>query len=451
MSNSTKVGERLRRVAPFLGYLLAQGIIVAGLPTPRFPDSVEYLNLSFVGKATVLWTVPLLYNIFRTDPTRIAAQVVLAACCWWVLAKAAAQLVKNARVRLGLRITLLALGLVGPVASWNSTILSESTAISLTALLIGCWIRHWRCPSWLSMSTVLAVTLFWTCTRNDLVLIGLVITVFMAATTLWQGRTLLKIVLAGGLIVISAYGLLIANGNLHATNVTVAGIIQDRVLENPDWTRWFIAHGMPYSAAIQDTQGGLYGTALMAIPPFESWLTQDGAKTYLKFMLEHPQYTLLAPLPYFSGEEASLMVPNRSPYASTVRPNPTPSMLSPDANYGRHRDVLPALVQELLFEQGQAGDVLTLAFAAFGLAWAAREKLGRDRRMLIPIIVTLLVIPDGYLVWLTGGDAEVDRHSITMAVSVRIGLWIILALALDRILEARRSTPPQPEVVGPLA
>jgi hypothetical protein len=126
-------------------------------------------------------------------------------------------------------------------------------------------------------------------------------------------------------------------------------------------------------------------------------------------------------------------------------------MLSPDANYGRHRDVLPAVVEGLLFEQGQAGDVLLLAFTAFGLAWVAREKFGRDRRMLIPIIVTLLVIPDGYLVWLTGGDGELDRHSITMAVSVRVGLWIILALALDRLIEARRSTPPQPEPVEPLA
>jgi hypothetical protein len=434
-----------------LGYLLAQGIIVAGLLTPRFNDSAGYMDLSFVGKAVVLWTVPLLYRIFPTDPTRMAAQVVLAACCWWVLANAAAQLVQNARVRLGLRVTLLALGLVGPIASWNSTILSESTAISLTALLIGCWIRYWRSPSWLSMSPVLAVTLFWTCTRNDFVLIGLVITVIAAVTTLWRGRSLLKIVLAAGLIVISTYDLVIVNVNLHATNVTVAGIIQDRVLENPDWTRWFIAHGMPYSAAIQDTEGGIYGTAIMAIPSFESWLTQKGAKTYLKFMLEHPEYTLWAPLPSFSGEEASVQWPNRSLYPLTVHPNPTPSMLSPDANYGRHRDVLPAVVQGLLFEQGQAGDVLLLAFAAFGFAWAARGKFGRDRRMLIPVIVTLLVIPEGYLVWLTGGDGELDRHSISMAVAVRIGLWIILALALDRFLEARRSTPSEPEVVGPLA
>ena len=434
-----------------MGYLTAQGIIVAGLVTPRFNDSAGYMDLSFDGKAVDLWTVPLLYKIIPTEPTRIAAQVVLAACCWWVLASAAAQLVNNPRIRLGLRITLLALGLVGPIASWNSTILSESTAISLTVLLIGCWIRYRRRPGWLSMATVLAVTLFWTCTKNEYVLIGLVIALSVAATTLWHGRTTLKIVLAVGLVVISTYDLVIVNRDLHATNVTVAGIIQNRVLQNPDWTRWFVAHGMPYSAAIQDTQGGAYGTALMAIPSFESWLKHDGAKTYLKFMLDHPAYSLWAPLPYFSGEEASVQWPNRSPYPLSVHPNPTPSMLSPDANYGRHRDVLPAVVEGLLFEQGQAGDVLLLAFTAFGLAWVAREKFGRDRRMLIPIIVTLLVIPDGYLVWLTGGDGELDRHSITMAVSVRVGLWIILALALDRLIEARRSTPPQPEPVEPLA
>ena len=37
---------------------------------------------------------------------------------------------------------------------------------------------------------------------------------------------------------------------------TVADIIQDRILPNVGWTQWFVAHGMPYSTAVQSTQGG---------------------------------------------------------------------------------------------------------------------------------------------------------------------------------------------------
>ena len=129
----------MRRAAPFLGYLLVQGFIIVGLTTPRFPDSPSYTDLSLTGHR--LPTVPLIYSAFPSDSLKSLAQVVLAAVCWWILAGVASGMVENRAVRIGLRTVLLALGVVAPIASWNSTILSESIAISLTALLIAVWLR----------------------------------------------------------------------------------------------------------------------------------------------------------------------------------------------------------------------------------------------------------------------------------------------------------------------
>ncbi len=435
--------ERLMQAVPFLGYLAAQSFIVAGLVTPRFTDSAGYLNLSFTGQDTRLWTVPLLYTIFPSDPLRIAAQVILAGCAWWVLALVASRLVEEPRVRLGLRIVLLALGLVGPIASWNSTILSDSVAISLTVLLIGCWLLRQHHPTWPTTAVVLVVTLFWTFTRNDLVIVGVWITVLFLVWTIWRHRSWMNFILAVGLVLISAYGLEINGRNPYVSDANIADIIEGRVLPNPDWTIWWLQHGMPDSAAIQATENGTFGHALMTMPAFQAWLTADGTRTYYEFMVSHPVYTLYDPLPDFSGELASLLVPNRTPYVYT-QPNPSPSMLSPDANYGRHRDILPSVIEELLFEQGQIGDVTLLAFCAFGLAYVARRRYGRDPRMGLVMIIALSAIPQGFLVWLGGGDGETDRHAIVLAVTLRVGLWIVAGLALDRILRSRRA-----ELVGP--
>src|ERR1700731_4457698 len=85
-----KLARLIRRAQPFLGYLILQGLI--------------------------------------------AGRGVWAAGAWWGLASVASSLMGDRRARLGVKVALLILGLCGPIASWNSTFLSESVAISLTAL-----------------------------------------------------------------------------------------------------------------------------------------------------------------------------------------------------------------------------------------------------------------------------------------------------------------------------
>src|SRR5436853_5097059 len=114
MSGTRRVNRRLDalsawRWAAFSVYLMLHELIVAGLPTPRFPTSVDYLHLDFTGRAVRLWAVPLLYKVLPTDFLRIAGQAALAAISWWVLASVAASIVRDLRVRIALQATILAL------------------------------------------------------------------------------------------------------------------------------------------------------------------------------------------------------------------------------------------------------------------------------------------------------------------------------------------------------
>jgi hypothetical protein len=440
-----KEGHRLRSLvvrrqeAPplFVGYLLVHALIVAWIRPGEFPDTESYLHLSLTGADSRLPTVPLLYAVFPSDPARMWAQVLLAAAAWWILASVASRLVTDRRVRVGLRVVLLMIGVAEPVANWNSLMLSESTSLSLTALVVAAWIRYWQEPRWRTAALVALSTLFWTFARQPHVLLTCIIAVLAIAASVRTSNLRPPRVtrtLAAALLAIGIAGLGEIHRNQTISTRAVGAIIQERILLNPTYTRWFVAHGMPYTPLVQKAHGMPFGH-VPEDPLFIRWLDAHGISTYVRFVLENPHYALESPLPFFPGEEASLTLRNRSVFAA-LEPNPTPSLLSPVVNYGRHHAVLPSPVDRLLFDQGAIGDVLLLGLLATALTWIGWRRHGWDRRLTVPAIVAVSAIPQGYLVWLSGGEAvgELDRLAIVTAVSLRIGLWIILALAIDRLL-----------------
>jgi hypothetical protein len=422
------------RALPFLGYLGLQALIIVGLPTPRFIDSPSYLQLDFTGHGARLWVVPLFYWLLRYDSLRIAGQVILAAVAWWVLARTASSLMVDRRARLGVQLALLILGLVGPVASWNSTILSESVAISLTALLVAAWIYFSQAPSLGRAAPAVLVTALWAFTRPDLTVMVAAIALLMLFAVLRSTRRVLSIAVTGALAGVFVLGILSISHNDQVRSLNLASIFAEKILPVHSRTAWFVQRGMPYDLTVARAAGVYPPTALANDPEFARWLLSDGEHSYLVFVLQHPGYTLLGPLPYLSGERTSLFEP--TPVNST-QPYPVASMLSPTANYGRHREVLPSVIQGLWFEQGQIGDVILLAVLAIGVNVEARRRTGRDRRLVIPTCIVGLVLVHHYFLWLSSAPPELDRQAITQAVALRIALWIGLVCGVDRLLVGR--------------
>ena len=429
----------VRSLCPFCCYLLLQTLVVIGAPAARFPDSRSYEQLELTGRALRLPTVPLVYTLLPDDSLRIAAQVLLAAGCWWFLASVAARLIHDRRIAIGLRLLVLVLGLVGPVATWNSTILSESIALSLTALMIGGWLRFAQAPSRWAAVLALVATVLWTFTRQQHVPLTLLIALTgLAWFVLVSKRDRLSVAIAVALVATGTLAVAAASRNQTISNRNVASVVQLRVLPDRDRRTWFIDHGMPYSPALARLSGRPYRDRSEEPRSFNDWVDQGAARSYLRFVLTHPAYTLRGPLPYFVGKRPS------EDYARAfgISQRRVMSLLSPDADYGVHRAVVPWPIQWVVFRPGYAFDLLGLAVFALAATLLTCLRWGFDRRLWVPLLVVASAIPQGYLVWLGGGEAvaELDRLSVVLAVSVRIGVWIILAVAVDRLVNRRSRT-----------
>lgn len=426
-------------IGAFCVYLLLQVYAVVGIPPGRWPDSVSYDHLSLTGADSRLPTVPLVYKIFPEDWLRVAVQVVLAAIAWWVLAAVASRLLRDRRARAGLRAVLLLIGLAEPVLNWNSVILSESIALSLTALLVAAAISFAGERTVRSTVLLLVALLFWMFTRQPHVLMVVLIAVVLVVTALRaSANRRLAALAAAGAVLIALAGLAEEHRNQTLSRASIGSIIQGRMLPNEQRTFWFVGQGMPYSLKIQSYAGKPFHRE-GEDPTYLRWIDEHGTATYLKYVFLHPGYTLVDPVAYFPGEQQSYRFRNASSFAS-LEPNPIPAMLSPVVDYGRHRNVLPSVVDKLLFDQGSAADVLVLFCFAVALALYARRRFGPDPRLAVPILVALAAVPLGYIVWLSGGESlgELDRLSMVTAVSARIGLWIVLFTAADRLLYDRR-------------
>jgi hypothetical protein len=350
-----------------------------------------------------------------------------------VLATVASRTIAHRLVRLGLTLVLLALGLTAQVVNWNSAILSESASISLTALMIAGWLAYVQDPRPATAAAALAATQLWTLTRQPDVLFGLLPTgAGVIAATVRRDR--LAVAVAAGLLLVSIVGFVEIRHNQTLSRGAVNYIVKGRILTNHSYSAWFANHGMPPPR--YDPRPAVIGRPVPRNPAFIRWLAKDGQRTYVRFVLTHPRYSLIQPLRFYAG--------------ARVGGTRVSSMLDPGAIYGRYRAVLPSAWGAILFDTHEIDALLALLALTVTLNWLAWRRFGPDRRLLVPAFVAVWAILEAHIVWLSGGEAtpELERLSMIPAVSIRIGLWIALALAVNRLaagserLDASAVNPP---------
>ncbi len=163
--------------------------------------------------------------------------------------------------------------------------------------------------------------------------------------------------------------------------------------------------------------------------------------TYARFLLTHPWYTLTAPLPE--------MVSVRRSYGDPVEPKVT--MLSPADGYGTARPVIPEPVEQVLFDPGATGTILTALVGVLG--WAAVRRRWADRRWAVPLATVAISLASLVVGW-HGATPELPRLAIVSAIALRIGLIVLAGFLAEAELGHRRSrraeAPPVPAAaVGP--
>jgi hypothetical protein len=148
--------------------------------------------------------------------------------------------------------------------------------------------------------------------------------------------------------------------------------------------------------------------------PLREWVRDEGQSTYATFLVTHPWWTL------------------REPVADIER------FLSPDLDgYTFIWKLDPPPPHDVLGEIGWPRPEWLVGAWAVGGA-AAFVALAARRRVPAPVSVAIgltgaLAAAGFYAAW--HGDAlEVDRHSLTAAVQLRIALWLVTALVVDAVM-----------------
>ena len=129
--------------------------LIATVHAPsRYPDTPTYEVLNFVGAASRLWTVPLIWNLTPGADFHVAAHIVLGMFAWSMLAVSVSNAVRDRWVRRLATACVLMLGLVVQVTGWDATLLSESISLSLITLEAALLLRLPRDPSPLALARV---------------------------------------------------------------------------------------------------------------------------------------------------------------------------------------------------------------------------------------------------------------------------------------------------------
>lgn len=394
---------------------------VLGRPVIRYPDSDSYLYLDFFGKTAGgrLWTVPLLYTALPGDGARVLVQTLIGVACWSALAFAVARSVRHPFVaRLGAAVTLL-LGLCIQVTEWDQIILSESLALSLTALLTAALLRLRLRRTPQTIAAALVVLMLWIFARQLQAIVFIPVAVVLATWVLVRARRHALVALAlVALAVWSGYALTQNKGHMQ---FGAHDIVQMRILQTPDGAPFLAGAGMPRLEALKREAAdyaatGVYlgGNSLVYQDPvWREWVDDHWTRTYAEWLVRHLGSTVRQPF-----NQTTLLLDGYPPYGSV-------------------RAVLPAPVQDLLWERATGAVPFWLALAL--LLWIVSLRNGRPGGLDLFAAASMLVCGIWFFAAWHLQVSELPRLMVPVGAAFRIAVALLILAALDRILSDREN------------
>lgn len=383
------------------GYVLLRILLAVSVPViEHHGDTPSYLiGPNLIGQHSRPWTVPLLFSLVDTDWVPVV-QAAFSAVAFLVLAAAIASTINDRRVKLAVASVVLLLGLAPRTTVWDTALLSESLAISLTALLIAGLVWIDRVPWW----SIVAVFCLWVFTRDAHLYLGALVLIG-AGVWGWQHR---RAALPVGMLIVLLWGGLASRGDDSIESYNVVSNIAYHAPYGSDNWDWFAGEGMPDSAAFRSVEFFQRQRGLLADDEFRTWAGEDGVAVYTKFMATHPLFV--------AGGLQYLMV------------NPPGDGSLVDVPL----DVTPVGVW--MIWPGEA-TVFTALLALGGLTaalWLSRR--GQGRRILLPTLLAASTFPHALLAY-HATPIEVARHGVVLAFVLVVSCWWLVAIAADVLLQ----------------
>jgi hypothetical protein len=408
----SKAGPHAITIALLAVYVILRAWAEAPTSSELFPDSSGYLNTPLGFGEIRPFFVPLVYHVFTSDGSRVAAQCVFSTIAWGTLAVIVSSQIQTTILRYLTLSALLAFALIPELLVWDGALLSESVSLSLAALLLALLAVIVQRPTTPALIGFGVVATAWVFTRDAnapvLLLLCLPLAVVIGIRLSWSRATALAAI-AAALFALSTISVNAGDRWRHPM-ITIIG---KRVLPDPGRLDYFAQHGMPTTPRVLSLTGqkaSAHNWAFDDIRPFISWVQDDARQTYARYLVSHPGYTLEGP-----WQDRQVILSGTVPTDSSFR------------------QVLP--IHNLLYFAGLS-ELALWTLVILVSAGVIAIRYGWDRRWAVPLVLIASTIPHGIYTY-HGSALEVGRHSMTLAIMLRLGLMWLLFLAIDRVLAAR--------------
>lgn len=372
-----------------VGYVVLRVVIAWVRKVHVHADTGSYdFGISFTGSTPRPWVMPLVYQAGWEKFVLIQAAISGVAFC--VLALALASTMRDRRVQYGIAAVVLLIGVAPRLLLWDNLLLSESLALSMTALLIACLARLDRVPWW--ATTIVFV--LWVFVRDGHLYMGALLLAFLAI----RGSRTREWMLPAAITVVMLWAVVAYQNDRYVEALNVTANIAYQVEEDPSSAAWFYEQGMPTAPSFTDQE-------------FYVWASTDGPGVYVKFLATHPGYTLNGLTHLWRDGHGGV---------DTILDNPT--------HFGK---VVPPGFGAVWPKDGR----WTLALAAVAVAGsvlvAARRR--RDGRWTLPTLLALSTIPHALLVS-HASPWELGRHGVGLSFVLVVSCWWMIALTADALL-----------------
>jgi hypothetical protein len=270
------------------------------------PDSFDYARQSHVSIFSgAFWGSqhpPLLPLLWKLDPgaatvapaTRfldvrplVLLNVAVGVACWLALALVASSFCRRPATRSAAFVLVLLASLSPDVAGWDAALLSESLALSTTALLAATIALYVRRPS-RAHGAALAATVVASCATRDTALILCAFLVGALVLLVRQRRSFL----VAGLTVGAAIVLWGNHASDQRWKIPVRSSLAYAIVVDGAGP-WLAQHGMPVSSLtptlLLDRPTAAFETDPRA-RALRTWLDGHGRATWYRYLAEHPGY-----------------------------------------------------------------------------------------------------------------------------------------------------------------
>ena len=413
----------------------------ANLVTPFFDefDSPQYFILKFFPSFRT-HGITLFYSIIKDEFLITVFQSIVGSLAWLYLWISIIKLIRNTHLRLIFTIFYFVLASSSVVVEHDSSLLSESLALSSTIFLFAASITFFLGDneSWKRPILILGLGILWflsTKSSNSL-LFPLLSSIFLFAV--FQKLKYKTIILPSLIFII--FGSFFFSNSLSSDitkTLTTSGTINNRLVFVEKWKNELLNSGYPKSAFTvwnnfsQENLGLPPDQAVVNMPEFKNWW-ENGGETYLvKFTLKNPDYALIAPiaLPIFS-DELNFRKTLLSGWSQGTD-------LTSD-----YKGFKKSLLTRTIFwpdEPEKAYLVLSLVLFITGTSLLSLLVMNYSKEFNLIIISFILILIWSYLNWWFGSKpADMARHNLSAAVMLKVISMFAVSIALDKFLGKRK-------------